>query len=529
MKLGLDISPDYARAAYIDAYGQAHLIYLENGQMALPTMARQTMHGLLTGPEVAESLAGNSETTLCACTRLMGRAGSLPQTFLDQLPYDVRPLGDELTCNLLYDEVRPSQVYALLVKHLLTAAQSQCQAQVESVVLTVPASAEDRFRVQARQAVTDTGIEVSRLVNQPTAALLAATHGPQLGLAQGLPTTLRYVAVVNCTGDTTEISIARKTGDDIHILGTASDSTLGGDEMAWLVAKKLNERLKQQANLDIFTVDDSQIAAFGLHRAVIEVMQTLSLAPQTPLVLDHGGGFGRDVMTMVQQKEVGVWLQPITKKIQVLCRQALQQSRKRGKRLSANDIEAVVLTGTWATLPSLMAAIGEAFQRPAHQLYNQQAACLPVYGAALLAHNPGQILWDVTPYPLGINCYYGDEELFSPIIAANTAIPTPKIGQKKSYTQQYTTREVNQKSVSLDILQYRGPKQPETAGPNRVYPHECEVLGRWTFAGLKPKGNQRAPFSVTFALDTDGILHLQAEETATGHKLAVTVERKIGA
>ena len=137
-------------------------------------------------------------------------------------------------------------------------------------------------------------------------------------------------------------------------------------------------------------------------------------------------------------------------------------------------------------------------------------------------------IWDVTPYPLGINCYYDEDELFSPIIAANTAIPTPPLDQAKTFTEAYQTRFPNQTRVKLDILQYRGTDDPDPYGPTPIKPSQCEILGSWHFDGLRPRKGKRADFTVTFAVDSDGILHLYARETATGHHLQASVSRGIG-
>ena len=151
---------------------------------------------------------------------------------------------------------------------------------------------------------------------------------------------------------------------------------------------------------------------------------------------------------------------------------------------------------------------------------------LPVLGAALA--QGGGLAWDVTPYALGINCTYGQRELFSPIIRPNTQIPTPSVGSQGAYTEAYQTLHRDQKEVSLAVLQYRGEQNPDPYGATPVTPNECEQLGMWTFRGLKPKRGERASFTVTFAVDEDGILHLLAKETATGHSLAIQVDRRIG-
>lgn len=513
MQLGIDIGTRTARAAYPDADGHPRLVCLPDGSESLPAMARQTMHGLEVGAAAAQALAGNAETTICGPTRLMGRAGQLPPQLLERLPYSVREVGGEVSCNLLYAELRPSQVLGHLARTLVEAAAESLGEAIEDVVLTVPASAEDRFRVQARAAVEAHGINVRRLINQPTAALLAARLEPSL----------RHVAVVNCGDASTDVSIAERNVGDIRILATAGDMLLGGDDFAWAVAERLNERFRHTADLDVFAVGDSRMAAFGLREAVEEALQTLGAAPQMTLVLDHGGGFGRDLVTILRRGEIDAWLVPFLDRVGDLCTEVLAASG-----LARRQVEAVVLVGDWAHLPAVQETIATAFHKPVPELHIENAALLPVFGAALAAADDRRLVWDVTPYALGINCYYDDVELFSPIVLGNTSIPTPTIGDDGAHIERYWTRYPDQSSVRFDVLQYRGPRIPDPYSGDPVRPDECEVLGTWTFTDLHPKRGRRVPFTVTFAVDADGILHLYAEETATGHHLAASVERGIG-
>ncbi len=505
MQLGIDIGTQVARAAMLGDDGQPKLV------ATLPALARQTMHGLLVGDLVAQTLAGNAETTVRGPTRLMGRAGDLPADLLERLPYPVHEVGGEAVCNLLYDQVRASQVYGRLVGSLLERTAQTLGQPVEAVVLTVPASAEDRFRVQARAAVEAQGITVRRLLNRPAAALLAAR----------LPAEAHHVAVVNCGGGATDVSIARRDDGGARILATAGDMTLGGDDLAWATAEGLNQRFGRTAGVDVFAADESRVAALGLRAAAEEALQTLCLAPETTLVLDHGGGFGRDLVTVVRRSDVDRWLAQPVQRIGGLCAQALAAS-------SVDEVDAVVLTGDWVYLPTVQEAVARVFERPADQLYRENAPLLPVYGAALVAAEAGPLVWDVTPYALGINCYYSEVELFSPVIEANTPVPTPSIDGDGAHTSHYQTRFPDQTSVTLDILQYRGSRNPNPYGDDPVHPNECEVLGSWEFEGLSPKKGEHARFTVTFAVDADGILHLYAKEKATGHDLKAKVDRGIG-
>lgn len=513
MYLGIDIGTHTARVAYLDEAGNPTPVLAPDGRDLFPAAARQTMRGLIVGDAAGQSLAGNAETTVVGCTRLMGRAGTLSPQLRRRLPYPVREADGEAVCNLLYAEVKAGEVYGQLVAHLVETAGRTLARPIDGVALTVPASAEDRFRVQARAVVERHGIPVKRLVNQPAAALLAAS----------LPKSVRRVAVVHCGGGSIDISLARRVEAGFRVLSTAGDMNLGGDDLAWAVADQLNARFQTQASINVFAADRGRVAALGLRTAAENALRTLSIAPEMTLTLDHGGGFGRDLVTHLRRVDVDSWLAPLLSTLHPLAQRALSASR-----LSPAQIDAVVLTGDWAWLSALRETIAEAFSKPVASLRTDNAAQLPVFGAALALANGGQSIWDVTPWPLGINCYYGDTELFSPIIAANAAIPTPAIDQRGAHTESYQTRFPDQTEVKLDILQYRGQKNADPQGVERVPPAECEVLGTWHFTGLKPKRGKHAAFTVTFSVDADGILQLFAKETATGHHLQAQVARGIG-
>ena len=363
MRLGIDIGTHVAQAAYLDQEGRPHLVCLPDGSKALPAMARQTMHGLIIGAAAAQSLAGNEETTLSGCTRLMGRAGRIPPHLLERLPYPVREINGEAVCNLLYAEVRASEVYGHLVRTLVESASQTLGQAIGEVVLTVPASAEDRFRVQARDAVEEQGLTVHRLINQPTAALLATSFAPSNP----------YVAVVHCSGGSTDISLAKCSATKVHILATAGDMLLGGDDFAWTIAEQLNERFQRTAGVNVFAAGRSRVTALGLRAAAEQTLHTLCLAPEMTLTLDHGGGFGRDLVTVVQRQEIEDWLAPWSTKISNLCQQALSASR-----LTARQVEAVVLTGEWSHLPAVQQAVADTFGQPVGTLH--YGKCKPAAG-----------------------------------------------------------------------------------------------------------------------------------------------------
>jgi molecular chaperone HscA len=517
MRIGIDIGTHSARAAMIGPDGRPQLIRLRSGRTTLAAFARQTMHGLVVGDEAAQAIVGNGETTIAGCTRLLGRAGRLPAEMLAQLPYAVRDVAGELWCNLVYDEVRVSAVYGQIVAALIAEAQQALATPIESVVVCVPASAEDRFRVQARAAIEATGVRVHRLINQPAAALLA------LGAAARAPAPGSHVAVVACGGATTEVSIARCEPGGIRTIATCGDTMLGGDDIVWAIAQQLNRRLQRTSGVDVLASGDSRASAYGLRAAVEEQLAHLRRAPEALITIDHGAGFGRDIATPLRRADVDSWAAPLFGRIAELCRRATGTAG-----ITAQGIERVIVIGEWAWLPGLAEALAESFGRLAAQIETDAAPALAACGAALAGSADAPTLWDVTPYPLGINCYYGDQELFSPIIAANTPIPTATASMPGAHTQSYQTRFPDQTSVSLSVLQYRGERDCNPYGPQPVQPQECETLGTWHWSGLKPRRGRCAAFTVTFEVDADGILSLYASETGTRTTLRAQVERGIG-
>jgi molecular chaperone DnaK len=513
MHLAIDIDSHAVRAATLDTDGKPYAIALGGGaMMAMPAVVRRTMHGWSVGWDAAQSMVGNSETTVAGCTRLMGRAEQLAPDLKARLPYPVRTMADEVVCNLLYAEVRAGDCYSELLREAVRQAEAVTGERVEDVVLTVPASAEDRLRIQVRNAAEQAGLKVRRLINQPTAALLSAD----------LPPKTKRVLVVHAGQATTDATVAEigteKGHRTVRVLATAGDPLLGGDDWVWTMTQKVAEQIQQRAGLDLRQVDGSGVALEGLRGAIQAALPALAFDDAAMLVLDHGGGFGRDIVQYLNRNEVELWLESAMEKVWTLCQRVVNDSK-----VKHEDIDVILLTGAMAPWTQLQRTIAKV----PHKTLMVASPEITVMGAAVAIQDNATI-WDVTPYPLGINCFYGDEERFSPIINANTPIPTPKVGEAGAFTESYTTRFVDQTSVRLDILQYRGERVPGAFGIHKVYPHECEQLGSWLFNNLKPPSGRHADFTVTFAIDRDGILRLEAVETATGHRLKAKVDRGIG-
>lgn len=502
MLLGIDIGPRTAWAARLSDDGGSEGLAL-GAEGGYPAVVRQTLQGLVAGPEAARSLAGNAETTLVGAVRLLGGSATWPAQLAERLAFPVRDIDGQAWCDLVYAEVSAASAYGLIARALVDAAEAETGEPCTGVVLTVPAGAEHRLRVAAKNAVAAQGLTVRRIINQPTAALLAAQ----------VPGHLRTVAVINCGDGATEASIAELGPDGIVIKSVASDMLLGGDDLIWTVTGHVAAEIARTSGIDVFGADSAGIAKLGLWHATAASVRELGARASSTIAVDHGGGFGRDIIYELRGADAERWLGDHYATMRTLCERALRNS-------GLSSVDAVLWIGEATWLPGLTEALGPVFGPGAVRIEAGDGRSLAARGAALAGSNAGGLIWDVTPYPLGINCYYGEEELFSPIIQANTPVPTAP----DAWTQSYQTRHPDQTDVRLDLLQYRGPRRPATFGSNKVRPEECELLGSWSFAGLKPKRGKRADFTVTFAIDGDGIVHLTAIETATGHRLAVATD-----
>lgn len=503
--LGLDIGTYAARAAALAPDGTPFLVQDRYGQSHIPNVVRFTLAGAEAGYYSERFLVTDWENSVRGCTRFIGRYAGLPAAVLADAACPVREVDGRAHFNLLYAEAFPEDLYAHVAAHLVDIARASL-GPVADVVLSVPAGADDLFRVRVKTAVEALGLRVRRLVNQPTAAVLAAARRPG-GLPDGL------LAVADVGGGKTDVSIVRKRGAELAVLATRGDPHLGGRDLAERLAAGLGARFARSAGVDPLACG-SPVAALGLRHAAEEAMHELSTAPRALVVLDHGGGFGRDLMTTVLRGSFEEWIAPELARIGALARDALDAAGT-----AARDLAAVLITGGAAQIPAVRRTLAAAFARRPAQLLSPDPLGLVACGAAvqgglLTGALAGQV-WDVTPYPLGIAAFDEDNDyVLSTIIPANIRTPTAPM------TQPYHTHERDQRTVELQVLQCRRP-----VNGRKILPADCEELGRWTFRGLAPERGGYAYFDVAFAIDADGILTLAAREHGRAHRLDAQVAR----
>ena len=465
----------------------------------------------------------NWENSATGVTRFIGRWRDLPREVVDNAPFVVFEREGRACFNLLYNLATPEEVFAKIALHLIGEAERVSGQSVYEVVLTVPASAEDFYRVRVQEALEIAGLHVLKIINQPTAALLALRHLERVQAGN--------VVVVDVGGGTTDVSVAQLSQNgSVTVLATAGDPYLGGHDFEQRLAEKLARRFYETETGGFAeALASSRSLNLGLLHTAAEAMQDLSVATTTEVALDHGAGFGRDLYTRMARSEFETTLEADLLRIGELCHRAMSEAH-----LQPHEIDAVVLAGGASQIPAVRRVIAMALARQPEELicYEPQglaALGAAVQAAALTGHSGFEHLCvrDVTPYPLGIAAYFatgagpaeenGDEELLSVIIERQASLPVRR-------QETYYTRRPNQTQMELHLLQYRGTRQPTSHDYlTKVYPNECETLGKWMLNDIRPRS--RSEVLVTFEIDENGILHLTAEEKGTHNRLSQQITR----
>jgi molecular chaperone DnaK (HSP70) len=403
--LGLDIGAHAARAAYLAPDGTPRLVRDAYGQAHIPSVVRYTLGGVDAGHYAERFLVTDWENSLRGCARFIGRYARLPAAVLADATCAVRERNGRAYFNLLYGEAYPEELYARLVAHLVAGATATLAADfpqgaaITDVVLSVPASADDEYRVRVRAAVEGLGLRVRRLVNQPTAALLAARDA----LPDGL------IAVADVGGGKTDISIARKAGDRVTVLATRGDPHLGGHDITRRVAELLDERFARQSGLprlgESQGIFRSRVGWLGLLHAAEEAIEQLTTAKVAWVVLDHGAGFGRDLITTLSRRTLNEWIAPLVARVKVLAGEAGCIARVTARTA------AVLPTGgaaqirpcaaRWRMHSAVARGVGPAPLALVASVRPCRAACSP-------ARSPARC--GTSPYPLGIRAYDDDHE-----------------------------------------------------------------------------------------------------------------------
>ncbi len=488
--IGIDLGTTNSLVAYVDERtGLPRVIPDHDGKVLLPSVVSFTPDGTLVGEPARRQLVRRPGATVYSVKRFMGRGYDDVKDELRYFPFAVKPAEGIVRLDVNGREVTPPEVSAIVLRALKERAEAHFGEPVERAVVTVPAYFNDSQRQATKDAGRIAGLDVVRIVNEPTAAALA--YGLDR-LKAGV------VAVYDLGGGTFDISILRVKDGVFEVLATNGDTHLGGDDfdramVVWLLD-------------DIRTRHGADLASDG------EAMQELRLAAEAAKV--RLSADERTVLTIpfdtftyrreITRGEIESLIAALVEKTLGPCRMALRDAG-----LAGTDIDEVVLVGGSTRVPLVRRRVHELFgKRPHSQINPDEVVAL---GAAVQAHIlaggiTNMLLLDVTPLSLGIETLGG---IVNVIIARNTTVPV-------TARELFTTSVDGQTVVDLHVLQ-----------GERELAKDCRSLARFELR-IDPMPASLPKIEVTFLIDANGILHVQARELRTGKAAEIEVRPTYG-
>ena len=413
-----------------------------------------------------------------------------------------RKMGQDVKVALGADEYRPQEISAMILRTLKARAERELNVPVRKAVITVPAYFNDSQRQATREAGELAGLEVVRILNEPTAAAL--TYNPDQSRAE-------RILVYDLGGGTFDVSIVHTEGGVVEVLSSHGDTQLGGDDFDELLLEYVADEFEDMYEIDLRA---SRVTQARLLRAVEDAKKRLSDHPFTRVeeeFIAEKDGVPLHLNSEIERADYEGLIRPMIDRTMECVQRALDDAH-----LTAAQIDRVVLVGGSTRTPLIGQLLEQRLGQPAHREVNPDlcvALGAAIQGAIIAGENVGSVLVDITPHSLGIKCLeYGDEFGFRPnefkfaaIVRRNTPLPA-------SRSEAFCTVTDNQPTVEIDI--YQGESQ-DVRRNHRV--------GRFLIEGLArvPAGNQLV---VQLDLTLDGILKVSAREKSTGLVKQITIE-----
>jgi molecular chaperone DnaK len=490
--IGIDLGTTNSVVAVMEG-DKPTVISNEEGGRTTPSVVGFTAKGeRLVGQVAKRQRVTNPENTVYSIKRFMGRRYSEVTQEVKQVPYKVlEESNGDVRVEAIGKKFSPPEISALILQKLKKAAEDYLGEKVEKAVITVPAYFNDSQRKATKDAGTIAGLDVVRIINEPTAAALA------YGMDKKKDQT---IAVYDFGGGTFDISILEVGQGVVEVKSTNGDTHLGGDDIDQRVQDWLAAEFKKESGIDL-TRDKMALQRLkeAAEKAKMELSTTMETEINLPFITADASGPKHLLMKLTRAK-LEQLMDDLVQRSVGPCQQALSDAN-----LKPEDIDEVILVGGSTRIPKIQETVRNLFGKEPNKGVNPDevvAVGAAIQGAVLSGEVKDVLLLDVTPLTLGIETLGG---VFTKMIPRNTTIPTKK-------TEVFSTASDSQPSVEIHVLQ----GEREMASYNRT-------LGKFHLDGIPPAPRGIPKIEVTFDIDANGILHVSAKDMGTSKQQAITI------
>lgn len=495
--IGIDLGTTNSVVAVHEG-GDTTIIPNDQGNRTTPSVVGFTEDGeRLIGTPAKNQRVTNPENTVYSIKRFMGRRRGEVDTEEEMVSYEVTgDKGDLVKVSVQGEEYTPQEISGMILQYLKEQAEDYLGEDVEKAVITVPAYFNDSQRQATKEAGKIAGLEVERIINEPTAAALA------YGLDKKEN---KKIAVYDLGGGTFDISLLEVGDNVVEVVATAGDTHLGGDDFDEVLIDHVAENYKSKTGID---VREDRMALQRLREACEEAKCELSSTVKTEINLpfitaDQEGA--KHLQEEINRATFENLIENLVEDSLGPCKQVLKDAEWK-----AEDVDEVILVGGSTRVPIVQETVEEFFGQEANKSVNPDevvAQGAAIQGGVMSGEEEDVLLLDVTPLSLGIETLGG---VMTALIPRNTTIPT-------SESEVFSTAEDNQTEVEVHVLQ----GEREMAKDNRT-------LDRFRLTGIPPAPRGQPQIEVTFDIDADGILNVSAEDLGTGKEETIEVKSSSG-